>query len=526
METRMFLFSSRNLRQRYPLIAGLVALLAAAPAQARLMRLVIEKREPLASAGQPVGPAGAYERLTGRFYGELDWNSPTNRIINDIGFATRNVRDHVEYSATFTLLRPVDPSKTSGVLWYEVPNRGSSPLTRPSADALAAGHILLSSGWQGDLTPSANLETITVPVAHNRDGSPITGPVLYRISNVRGPSASLEAGYAGLHYQRPLTIDTTKALLTKQASDESQVIPIASSEWSFGNCENTPFPGSPDPTHICLKGGFDPDLLYQVVYTAKDPLVLGIGLAATRDINAFLRYAEKDNDGTPNPVAGLVKHSIAFGTSQSGNFLKTFVHLGFNADEVTGEIVWDGMNPNIAARQNPINFRFAIPGGATGVFEPGSEGVLWWSPYVDQDARGRPSSSLLDRCRNTRINTNITTCPKIIETFGSSEFWGLRMSPRPGWNQGQRGHSASRQRPPVLLSRGDSRRRVAVDSRSLNRVPPAGAVHCRTIRTPLPKRCVRYAKHSPSGWSATPNRRPAAFPCSDAVNWSNPTEPT
>ena len=129
----------------------------------------------------------AYERLTGHFYGELDPKNALNAVINDILLAPRNARGHVEYSATFTLLRPVDSSKVSGVLWYEVPNRGNSPLNpRPSLDALTAGHILVSSGWQGDLAPRAGAETITVPVARNADGSSITGPVLYRISNVRG----------------------------------------------------------------------------------------------------------------------------------------------------------------------------------------------------------------------------------------------------------------------------------------------------------------------------------------------------
>ena len=258
--------------------------------------------------GRAAGAAGQYERLTGHFYGELDPKDALNAIINDILLALRNARGLVEYSATFTLLRPVDSSKVSGVLWYEVPNRGNSPLNpRPSLDALTAGHILVSSGWQGDLAPRAGLETIAVPVARNADGSPITGPVLYRISNLRGQTASLQAGYGGLRYQLPATLDTANAVLTKQASDDSQVIPISSSEWAFANCEKSPFPGEPDPTRICLKGGFDPGQLYQVVYTAKDPLVLGIGLAATRDLVSFLRYAEKGDDGAPNPVAGLVK---------------------------------------------------------------------------------------------------------------------------------------------------------------------------------------------------------------------------
>jgi len=398
------------------------ALLAASPAEGRVVRLIVEHREPVAFAGEPVAPVGQYERLAGRFYGELDPKNPLNAVINDILLAPRNARGHVEYSATFTLLRPVDSSRVSGVLWYEVPNRGSSPLNNaPSRDAMTAGHILVSSGWQGDLAPRAGSETIAVPVARNADGSPITGPVLYRISNVRGQTASLESGYAGLRYQRPATLDTAMALLTRQTSDDGQVIPIFSSEWAFANCEKTAFPGEPDPARICLKNGFDPEQLYQVVYTAKDPLVLGIGLAATRDIVSFLRYSDRGDDGAPSPVAGLVKRAIGFGTSQSGNFIKTFIRLGFNQDE-SKRIVWDGANPNIAARQNPLNFRFAIPGGAAGLFEPGSEGVLWWGPYQDK-ARGRPVASLLDRCRAT------STCPKIMETFGASEFWGLRMSP-------------------------------------------------------------------------------------------------
>ena len=395
---------------RIRLLLPVVAAFSCLPSHARVVRLSVEHRE----------TSGAYERLTGHFFGELDPAVPLNAIVNDLKLAPRNARGQVEYAATFTLMRPADGTKTSGVLWYEVPNRGNSPLNpRPPADAIAAGHILVSSGWQGDLAPRDGLETISVPVARNPDGSAITGPVLARLSNLPAHSttASLATGFAALRYQRPESLDTSKALLTRQLSDDSAAIPIAPTDWAFANCETKPFPGEPDPTRICLKGGFDPDQLYQLVFTAKDPPVLGIGLAATRDLVSFLRYADRED----NPVRGLVKHAIGAGTSQSGNFIKTFVHLGFNQDEEK-RIVWDGVNPNIAARQNPLNFRFAIPGGAAGLYEPGSEGVLWWSGYRD-DARGRGTAGLLDRCRATK------TCPKVIETFGSSEFWGLRMSP-------------------------------------------------------------------------------------------------
>ena len=388
----------------------LTLVLAELPADARVVRIQVEHRENL----------GAYEKLTGHFFGALDPAAPLNAIINDIALAPGNAHGEVEYAATFTLLRPLDRAKSSGVLWYEVPNRGNSPLNpRAPADAMAAGHILLSSGWQGDLASRDGLETIAVPIARNPDGSSITGPVLARLSNLPAHSStvSLAAGFAGLRYQRPAALDTGQALLTRQYSDDGALIPITPADWAFANCEQKPFPGEPDPTRICFKGGFESDQLYQLVFTAKDPLVLGIGLAATRDLVSFLRYSTAEE----NPVRGLVTHAIGVGTSQSGNFIKTFVHLGFNQDEA-GRIVWDGVNPNIAARQNPLNFRFAIPGGAAGLYEPGSEGVLWWSDYRD-DARGRATAGLLDRCRASK------TCPKIIETFGASEFWGLRMSP-------------------------------------------------------------------------------------------------
>src|SRR5581483_10315574 len=98
-----------------------------------------------------------------------------------------------------------------------------------------------------------------------------------------------------------------------------------------------------------------------------------------------------------------------------------FIHLGFNQDE-TNRLVWDGANDHIAGRQLALNIRFATPSGAANLYEAGSEPPLWWGAYADT-ARGRKTASMLDRCHATQ------TCPKIFETFGAAEFWGLRMSP-------------------------------------------------------------------------------------------------
>ena len=395
-----------------------VVLACGLPAVAGVTRVVVEKKESPAFKGQVFGKAGQYEVLNGHFYGELNPNDPHNATINDIKLATRNAKGMVEYVGTFSIAKPIDMSKSSGVLLYTVANRGNG-----AATGYNEGHVTAVSGWQGDVIPREPLQTIQVPIAKNADGSPATGPVLARFidSPAGANTLSLSAAVSGLVYQRPLTLDTTKSTLRTRASENAPNKVIAPADWAFSDCSKTPFPGTPDPSKICTKGGFDPTALYELMFTAKDPLVMGIGFAATRDFNSFVRYEDKDRDGTANPVAKQIKYGVTEGTSQSGNFLRTFLNLGFNQDE-GNRIVFEGMNPHIAARQLAMNFRFAVAGGTALLYEPGSEAVLWWEDYADKE-RNRPAAGLLDRCRATK------TCPKIVETFGGLEFWDLRMSP-------------------------------------------------------------------------------------------------
>ncbi len=395
--------------------------------EARVTRIVIEQKQSPAYEGKAFGSVGQYEILSGKAYGELDPKDPHNTIITDLQFAPRNARGMVEYVATFSLVKPIDVNKSNGVLLYGVVNRGnratipafgSSGNGGESGDEffLNRGYIILQSGWQGDVAPRPNAETIVVPIAKNPDGSSIIGAALARFFNMPAGTNTLPLPVA----HEAANLDTTKATLTKRASEDGVIIPIASSEWAFGDATKMAFPGPPDGNKICLKNGFDPAYLYELSYTAKDPLVLGIGFAATRDINEFFRRIAKDESNFVNPVAGKITHAIAQGVSQSGNFIKTFIHLGFNQDE-QNRIVWDGVNAHIAGRQLAMNIRFAVPGGAASMYEAGSEPAMWWGEYEDK-SRGRKSASMLDRCSATK------TCPKIFETFGSAEFWGLRMS--------------------------------------------------------------------------------------------------
>jgi hypothetical protein len=391
--------------------------------QAKVTRFEIVKVESPASGGRAGAGAAAapYERITGKAYGELDPNDPKNALVTDIKLAPRNARGKVEYVATFSLMKPIDMTQSSGVLMYSVVNRGGgAPAAGPE------GHVSLVSGWQGDLVPTANNQTIQVPVAKNPDGTSITGPLVLRFTGLTGASTSLLIPRNQPSPYPPVTLDTSRASLVSAVSEsatgvKSGAVVIPGSDWAFADCTTTPFPGKPDATRICARNGFNPALLYELQYTAKDPLVLGIGAAATRDINSFFRYETQDDAGTPNPVAGRIRWAISEGTSQSGTFLRLFIGLGFNQDE-RGRRVWDGSNPNIASRVIDLNRRFAMPGGTVSLYELGTEAPLWWEDWNDT-LRGRGKAGLLDRCRVSN------TCPKIMETFGSAEIWGLRASP-------------------------------------------------------------------------------------------------
>ena len=150
---------------------------------------------------------------------------------------------------------------------------------------------------------------------------------------------------------------------------------------------------------------------------------MGLGFAATRDLIAFLRHAQRDDAGTPNPLAGAIRTALAHGTSQAGRFLRTLVLLGFNRDE-RGGVVFDGMNPHLASQLLPMNVRFGQPGRAYGQHEdhlyPTAQPPFGYGESIDDIARD--AGGILDSCRRTR------SCPRIIQTVSSTEYWQGRMS--------------------------------------------------------------------------------------------------
>jgi hypothetical protein len=420
-----------NIRRAASLTAILVAASLALPlsADARVKKIVIEKKVSPAFDGAAFGPAGQYETLAGRAFGELDPKDPRNALITDITLAPKNAAGMVEYIASFYVVKPIDMSKSSHLMWQDAPNRGGRITIVPNERNF--GDIGLSSGWEGEnagrTVPGPDNDWVIVPIAKNADGSPVSGLVIGRIVNATGANSQPMIVNANPVPYKPASLDTSKATLTTHTAETSdgKVIgeaKVAGSDWAWAKCTaDTPFPGTPDPTQICVKGGFNPKLLYQVVFSSNDDYVLGIGFAAFRDVGSFFKYATKDDEGTANPVGGNVTWMVNRGVSQAGNFIRALIHLGFTQDESSRQ-VYDGAWPIIAGKRISLNTRFSTPDGAQKLYESGGEGPQWWSDWADP-VRGLPTKGILDRCTASK------TCPKIMEHYGSAEAWALNLSP-------------------------------------------------------------------------------------------------
>lgn len=421
------------------------ALLGAGLAEARITQLNITSRTSPAFGGASFGAVGQYEQLDGTATGEIDPTDPANAIIQDLALAPRNARGNVEYSMSVSILKPIDGSRGNHTLIYDVVNRGNKRITsfNIGGDATNAGDGFLErqgftmawSGWEGDITSGIR---INVPVAKNADGSEITGRV--RSEYILDAPASTQNITAPPAYAAVST-GNAGATLTRRVHQRDPRETIPNSQWAFADCASTPFPGVPDPTKVCLQGGFDTNHIYELVYTAKNPTVAGIGFAATRDFISFLRNGNGEGGGKdpnghkkkggtvlppspPNPLGDAIHNALIFGSSQSGRWIRTFLHLGFNRDEGGGQVV-EGAMPHIASNRGAFNVRWAQPTRLSGtqhteVEFPGAESPATWG--TTNDKLSGVKGGQLERCGDTQ------SCPVIIQTVSDTEYWQSLMA--------------------------------------------------------------------------------------------------
>ena len=387
-----------------------------------LTRLEIRKRTAFAD-GDTFGDVGRYERIDGVAHFAVKPQHPDNAVIADIGLAPRNQAGLVEFAADFRIVKPVDNDHGNGRLLLDVVNRGkelalknfnSAPDNPPAADPhpgngflMRCGYSLAWCGWQHDVPDAPGLFRCSVPNAVNRDGSPVSGRIVVSFQ----PIANLDAQFLSDREHRPYPanhLESWGSVLTVQEHEDGEEVVIPREKWAFARIVDGR--RVPDSAHITLEGGFEAGKVYRVLYETSHAPVAGLGLLATRDIAAWLRYESADGAGVANPLAGAVGRAYAYGRSQSGRFLRQMVYLGLNRDE-SERIVFDGMLPNVAGgKMGEFNVRFGQPSSLS------NRSVNNLPPFLDIEPDGE-GGILAEAARRG-------VAPKIIYTNTSSEYWG------------------------------------------------------------------------------------------------------
>jgi hypothetical protein len=411
----------RPLLRSIVLVAGIAGL--ASPAAAKLVKFEIVRVESPAFEGRNFGSVGTYDRIIARATIAVAPDDPRNKIIVDLERAPRNAQGLVEAMTDVEILRPTIAANGNRRLFYEALNRGNklglalfndqAPSVNDLAKAADAGNGFLMnrgytvvwSGWQGDVAPGGGRMTFSPPVVSEVSGLAREDFIFDHTDNPASaalsyPAADLDPAHVKISVrQREADLRATPAGLAVKFE-------------------------SPSKISISRPEGFDAGAIYEFIYTAKDPKVMGLGFAATRDIVSFLRNEPADATATANPLAGRIDRAIGFGASQSGRYLHDYLYLGFNTDEA-GRIVFDGLMPHISGGKKTFtNYRFSQPGRSpyqhADMLYPGADFPFTY-PVITDVLTGK-SDGFLAQCLAAG------NCPKIIKTDSEIEFYQQRAS--------------------------------------------------------------------------------------------------
>ena len=391
----------------------------AGAARAEVSRFEVLAREQPALGGRVFGAAGVAEKITARATIALDPADLHNAVIKDLELAPRDARGRVEATTDVVILRPAHPN---GTLLFDVVNRGRKLVTSFVEDAdgaagirlagaadagdgflLGQGFTLVWAGWQADAPTGQDLLRIAVPVVAG-----VTGPSREEFVLDGKPGLKRVA----LAYP---AADPANARMAMRASADAAAQVPAGLGFRFID---------PSTVEITAPEGTPANALVDFSYTARDPRVMGMGLAAIRDVTAFLRRDGSDANPLASNGRSAVARAIGFGVSQSGRVLRDALYYGMNEDEL-GRIVFEGMMPVIpGARRSFTNARFAQPGRNPGPQFDRLYPVLRFPftyPVLDDAVSGRRDGILL-RCALSN------TCPHVIQVDSEFEFWGSQAS--------------------------------------------------------------------------------------------------
>ena len=405
--------------RRATVLLGLavVTSLIAAPASAAVHRVIVQSRQDVLD-GRPFGVVGGYEKLAGTVEFALDPANVANARIVDLPRAPRDRSGRVLASANFMVLRPKAMPRERALALLEVSNRGGKAVlpyfaraawsAAPASEVefgdalpLRLGLTLIWVGWQVDVPPRAGALRLDVPVA--TDGArPIEGVVRCDWT-VDERVATLALGHRD-HRPYPVAdVEYPDNVLTERDGRLTPRRVVPRDQWRFVD----------GGTRIARAGGFEPGRIYELVYRGRDPVVVGLGLAAVRDMMSYAKY----DASSPFPV----RWGIALGISQTGRFLRHFVYQGFNTDEA-GRAVFDGLFVHTAgAGRGSFNHRFA---------QPSRDAHRFSAFFYPTDVF--PFSGRSQRDPETAISDGLfareTHLPKVFFTNTGYEYWGRAAS--------------------------------------------------------------------------------------------------
>src|SRR3989442_1137600 len=262
------------------------------------------------------------------------------------------------------------------------------------------GYTLVWSGWQGDVLPGGDRQTVRFPIATASSGGPITKKIwtefVFDTQSTYTVPVSWDRGPDVKPY-RAVESAMSQAALSRRKGTDGESQPIARSDWSFGKCGDGKAV-TPTNVDVCYPAGFSGDWVYDLVYEARDPIVMGLGFAATRDIMSFLRFDTSDGNPlvTKSSNKNPIEWALGFGSSQSGRFLKDLIYQGFNQD-TNGRKVFDGAIPHISgSRKTYTNYEFAMPGRFSTQLEghhyPGDQFPFTYATLTDPESgKGFPA---------------------------------------------------------------------------------------------------------------------------------------
>ncbi len=399
-------------------LAVAMAAIAAVPCRAEVVRFDIKSNDANALQGREFANRGGVRKIVAEATIAVDPANPINNDIADLKAAPRDAKGRVEAKADVVVLRPERPN---GAMVLELVNRGGQlflSLVDDMSDAagqrlvlgqdmgngflLDQGFTVVLAGWQGDLS-GPGVMGLRAPVAKGLTGRSREQWIMGGAEPTARVSLSWPAAKAA----------DAKIYLRERPDSE----PTTPNGLSFKFIDD-------QTIEVVRQSGAKAGETYDLVYTARDPGLYGMGFAAVRDIASFL----KNDTSAMNPLAvggktGLDR-AIATGISQSGRVMRDMLYSGFNQDE-KGRVVFEGMLPIIpGTRRSFTNARFAQPGR--------NSGPQWNQLYpIDQfpftyaaqtDSLTGKTDGLLMRCEASK------TCPKIIEIDSEYEFYGSRAS--------------------------------------------------------------------------------------------------